>query len=173
LALTRAGVAAEALRSLGLLGRSLKTTAIGDLAEGDLTDPLNMTLRDCGLATIADCTTTGQERAVILGTTYYALVRLYRDRAAEITSQMGAGASGMHLSIDPSTALGSLRLHLTETLDNYKLALAAVGKSLGVDPSSGFLAPIVFVDDEDERSKALVVGESPLPWFQEGYHEVR
>lgn len=173
MALTRLDVAKIAHRSLGRLGRDLRTVPTAELTEGDLTDALDMAMRDCGMSSIADCDTQGKERALILGTTYYSLERVYRDRASEITSQQGAGSAGMHLAIDPTTALGSLRLHLTSTLENYKGALFAIGKSLTADPSAGSLASAVFVDDEDERSMSLVVGDTRLPWFEEGYTEVR
>lgn len=174
MSLTRADVAGIAKRSLGNLGRSLRTTSTGGQAEGDLTDAIDMALRDCGMADITACDTQGKERALILGTTYYILVRVYRDRAAEITSQQGAGAAGMHLSMDPSTALGSLRLHVSETLSSYKDALTAIGKTMTADPSAaGRLTPVVFVTDDDERSQSLVVGDQRLPWFEEGYTEVR
>jgi hypothetical protein len=111
---------------------------------------------------------------MILGTAYYLLLVLYRDRAAEMTSQQGAGAAGMHLAIDPSTALGSLRLHVGEALVTYQQALTAIGKSMTADPSAaGILGAVVFVDDDDDRSSALVVGDQALPWWQEGYTEVR
>lgn len=173
MSLTRVQVAGIALRSLGQLGNSLRLTEKADQSEGDLTDAIDMAMRDCGFATIADCDTQGKERALILGATYYILLRVYRDRAAELTSQQGAGAAGMHLSIDPSTSLGSLRLHISEALGTYKDALNAIGKTMATDPSAGRAAPVVFVTDDDEQSMSLVVGDQKLPWFEEGYTEVR
>lgn len=173
MALTRADVAGIAQRSLGLLGRSLRATPQGSQTEGDFTDALDMTLRDCGLASISAIATQGQERAVIQGATYYVLQRLYRDRAAELTSQQGAGAAGMHLAIDPSTALGSLRLHLGETEKAYQMALSAIGKTMATDPSAGRLSSVVFTDDEDEHTSSLVTGDLAFPWLEEGYTEVR
>ena len=173
MSLTRAQVAGIAHRSLGLLGASLRDVQQGAQTEGDFTDAIDMAMRDCGLSAMADCDTQAKERALIQGTTYYVLLRLYRDRAAEITSQQGAGAAGMHLSIDPGTSLGSLRLHIAEEYSRYTDALSAIGKTMTSDPSAAGLSSVVFVDDEDEQSMSLVTGEMALPWWEEGYTEVR
>jgi hypothetical protein len=170
--ITRKEVAVEVHESLDRLGIDFTPNQDGDRAEGDYTFPINKTLRDCGYDAITDADTWAKIRAVVRGTEYYALSRAYRRRASEITSQQGAGASGMHLAFDPSTALGSLRLHLTEVADKYEMALAAIGVHLDLDPigSSG-IAQVVLIDKEDAQSGVLVDDKYGLPWFREGYHE--
>ena len=172
-AITREEVAAEVHEGLDQLATDFRTTQDGATrTEGDYTYPINKTLRDCGYDDISEADNHAKVRAIIRGTTYYALSRAYRRRASEVTSQMGAGASGMHLQYDPSTALGSLRLHLSEVTEKYEKALAAIGVFLDLDPEgSGAAAQVVTIDDEDSKSGVLVDPKYGLPWFEEGYHE--
>lgn len=173
--ITRAQVADAVHESLDTLATDFDKSAAGTRPEGDYTQPLNSTMRDCGLDDITDADTHARIRAIIVGAEFYALSRAYRRRAAEVVSQTGAGASGLHASRDPSTSLGSLRLHLTEVKERYEAALAAIGLALNVDPDSaaGLGGDAVHIDDSDDLSKALVSGDYALPWFKEGYHEVR
>lgn len=170
--ITRIEVATEVHESLDNLAGDFRTAEDGIKTEGDYYYPIEETLRDCGFDAIADANSHAKIRAVVRGTTYYALSRAYRKRAAEITTQMGAGASGTHLQYDPSTALGSLRLHLTEVADKYQQALQAIGVFLDVDPDgSAAVAQVVTIDKEDSKSGVLVDSTYGLPWFEEGYHE--
>lgn len=170
--ITRKAVAAEAHESLDRLAADFSVAEDGARTEGDYTYPIDKTLRDCGFDAIDDADTYAKIRAVIRGTEYYALSRAYRRRASEITSQMGAGAAGTHLQYDPSTALGSLRLHLSEVAEKYQMALQAIGVFLDVDPggTSG-VSQVVTIDEDDAKSGVLVDSTYGLPWFEEGYHE--
>jgi hypothetical protein len=170
--ITRKEVAAEVHESLDNLAFDFTIEGDGVKTEGDYYYPIEETLRDCGFDAITDADTHAKIRAVVRGTTYYALSRAYRKRAAEITTQMGAGASGTHLQFDPSTALGSLRLHLSEVADKYEQALQAIGIFLDVDPEGTTgVAQVVTIDDEDSKSGVLVDSTYGLPWYEEGYHE--
>lgn len=170
--ITRDAVAKEVHQSMGNLANSLSTEPRGGAEEGDYTFPINRALRDCSYDSIAEATTHAKIRAIVLGASYHVLTRLYRDRAAEVTSQQGAGAAAMHLSLDFGQALGSLRLHVSTARDDYEDALAAIGIELARDPTSGSIAQVVHVDADDDASRALLDVTIGLPWFREGYHEV-
>lgn len=165
--ITRPEVAAEVHESLGTLSGSLRTTSSGALTEGDYTRPINRALRDCAYDDISDADTHGKIRAIVAGTCYYALIRLYRTRATEMTSQHGAGASGMHISMDPSTSLGSLRLHVESEFDRYQQALLAIGRHLDVDPETGGTNLAVRIDEDDSLLGVLADDDVAPPWFPE------
>lgn len=135
---------------------------------GDYTYPLNMTLRDMGLASIGLATTSAQERAVLYGMQYYAYLRLFRKYAARASQQQGAGASGMHLALDWSSTAKTLRMHVAECKDNYQAALVSIGLGLDADPDyiSGSGQAVV-LDDETDVGARLLRTYSGLPWFTE------
>jgi hypothetical protein len=170
--ITREAVAKEVHQSMGNLANSLSVQPQAGAEEGDYALSIDRALRDCSYDAIAEANTHAKIRAVVMGTSYHVLTRLYRDRAAEVTAQQGAGASGMHLSLDFGQALGSLRLHLTMARDDYEDALAAIGIELARDPSAASIAQVVHVDADDDVSKALLDFDVGLPWFREGYHEI-
>lgn len=173
-AITRAQVAVIVHESLDSLAGDLTTSGDSTRTEGDYTYPLDEALRDCGYDAITEADSHGKIRAILRGTEFHILRRLYRKQASRAAqSQQGAGASGMHLAVNYESNIRSLRIHLAQARDEYASALEAIGLSLSADPESGGGAgQVVLVDDEDSLTQALVSDAVGLPWWSEGYHEL-
>lgn len=173
--ITRENAAAMVHEILGELATDFKTSAEGAKTEGDYTYPIDRTLMDCAFDAITDADSNAKIRAVLHGTEYYALVRLYRKVVHRPSSQQGAGASGMHLSLNVETNIRSLRLHLNTAMEQYKASLKAIGIALDVDPDlgSGMTGYVLVDDDSALGGKALVADtDYGQPWWRDGYHEV-
>ena len=169
MALTEQQAAAEVHELLDDLAADLSTQDDGNgRTIGDYTVPLRMTLRDCGFSAITDATTQTQERAGLNGMQYYAYLRLFRKFGARASQQQGAGASGMHLSMDWSSTAKTLRMHTRECKENYEQSLAAIGRSLTEDPDLASTATqAVFVDATTDIGERLLRTTEGLPWLTE------
>ena len=165
--ITRAAVAAMVHEALGELAADFSLASEEERAEGDYTYPIDRTLLDLDYADITEADTNPKIRAVLAGTEYHALERLYRNLVHQPTAQQGAGASGMHLSINVETNIRSLRLHLKDSRERYEHELALIGATLSVVLDTSY----VLVDANEPMTQALVSSDKGLPWFVEGYHE--
>lgn len=138
---------------------------------GDYTFLLEYSLRDVGFSDITEATSGAEERAILHGMEYYGYRRLFRKYAARVSQQQGAGASGMHLSMDWSSTAKTLRMHLAQARAAYEGALRAIGISLEEDPESPSTASqFVVVDPDTEVGQALIRPYDGLPWFAEAVY---
>lgn len=135
---------------------------------GDYSVPLDFTLRDCGFSSITDASTQTRERAILNGMQYYAYLRLFRKFGAKASQQQGAGASGLHLSIDYSSTAKTLRMHVRECKESYTESLAAIGRSLLEDPDLASTASkAVVVDANTDMGERFLRPFGGTPWFAE------
>lgn len=174
MALTEKQAADRVSAMLDNLGADLSTEQDGDKAIGDYSYPLEFTLRDMGLSAIANATAGAQERAVLNGMQYYAYLRLFRKYASRASQQQGAGASGMHLSLDWSSTAKTLRMHVRECKDSYELSLAALGLAIGEDPDMGGTVSQAVVVERGASSAddAMLRPYDGLPWFVEAEYDI-
>lgn len=166
--ITRRQVAATVSRKLGQLAGHMTYTGQGDeQTEGDYTDAIDYALRVCRFASIDDVTDGARVEAVLAATEYYALEQMLYHWTAKPTQQQGAGASGLHLMVQTESTIASLRMTVKAAREKMTSALAAIGVRL--DSQATAIANIVEIDHEDADTQDLVLGETALPWFEEGY----
>lgn len=172
--ITRAQVAARVHEKLDKLAADLKTATDGARTEGDYTYPLDEALRDCGLDAITEADSHARIRAVLLGTEYRAMQRLFWRRSVMVSQTQGAGYASSQQSLEWNNLLEILRRRLKDVQAEYELALNAIGASLSQNVEAGSAAGVVLIDDDDDTSKELVDSglDVGLPWFREGYNEV-
>lgn len=174
MALTAEQAAARVHEAMDSLAGDLSLAADGpDRPIGDYTYPLESTLRDCGLSGISEATSYAQERAILAGMELYTYRRLFRKYLARVSSQQGAGASGMHLQVDWSSTAKTMRMHVREAEETYAGALSAIGRSMSEDPDARISAgQAVVLDSSTDEGAHIIDFSDGLPWLREADYGV-
>jgi len=160
--ITRARVAREVHEKLDKLAADYTTDGEGDRTEGDYTYPIDAALRDCGFASISAATTGPDERAVIIGTEYRALERVFNRRIVLANTIQGSSYAAGHVALDWQTTIDSLRRRIQEVRKDYVEALRAIGVSLGSVLSTSVAQVVMVGDDADYEDEV-----GGIPWFEE------